>query len=170
MPDNIDDILRDLIPKDIDSLLDVGCGSRAKALGITDAPTIVGIDVDPRGVEGSRRFGMATELMDMREIGNHYVRNSFDVVLFRDSLEHVSKAESDVVVETAKGIAARMILAFVPIGATGDNPKDEGPHKHKHHWQPAELEALGFEVTVYAGYHRGASPGDAMLGVWRKEA
>ncbi len=165
---DIDDILRDLIPEDIDSLLDVGCGSRAKALGLTKAPIVVGIDVDPHGVEHSRRRGMATKLLDMRDLGIAYEQGTFDVVLFRDSLEHIPKADAEEVVESAKGIAKRLVIAFVPVGATGDNPQDKGPHKHRHHWQPVELKQLGFEVTVYEGYHRGKNAGDAMLGIWQK--
>ncbi len=166
---DIHDVLRGMIPADVESILDVGCGSQGTILKIVPdtVKQIVGIDVDWRGIEASRALGMNVKLCDMREIYERFGLEAFDLVMFKDSLEHVPKAAADGVVGQAKDVARRYVMAFVPVGALGDEPQDEGPFKHRHHWQPDELRALGFTVTVIEGYR---GPGkDVMIGLWTKQ-
>ena len=151
------------VPVDIKTVLDVGCGTTGKVRQIVGGkPTVVGIDVDPRAVGAGGRYGCAVLLVDMRRMEQAFTPDSFDLVLLKDSLEHVPKVDADDVVRQAKVIASKMILAYVPIGNYGDFPRDKGPHKHQYHWQPDELAALGFRIEKIL------NQGRSMIGVWYK--
>ena len=97
--------IRRSFPPHAQSVLDVGCGSTGKARMLTDAPVLFGIDVDERGVELTRRRGLYAMRWDMRRMHEVFAARSFDVVLFKDSLEHILKDEALRLLAVAQEIA-----------------------------------------------------------------
>lgn len=94
-----------------------------------------------------------------------------DAVLLIDFIEHLTRRDADHLVGDCKRFTKRIVL-FVPLGPhpqTRDvfNMGADHWQTHRSTWEPADLEAVGFDVAVWDGYH--AQPGKdsrAAFAIW----
>ena len=132
-------------------VLDVGC-SDGRGSEVLSRAQVHGVDIYRPALEVAQAAGRRQPVTqaDVRDLP--FADSSFDVVVSLDVVEHFEKSDalrvlcemervsrSTVVVVTPKG--------FVPQPGTADEPWQE----HKCGFDPAELEAHGYEVAGIGG-------------------
>ena len=96
--------------------------------------------------------------------------DEFEVALFIDSLEHLSKADALTLLRLCQDRFKR-IAAFVPVGNHVNPISDNNELQlHLSTWESKDLENLGFSVIVDAGFHHTNPPDKraAMFAVWNR--
>lgn len=140
------------LPK-VKSVLDVGCGLSLKSKYI-DADIRVGVDIfEPylKAIESEVPYVVIKH--DIRDLDSIFIPNSFDLVIACDVIEHLEKEEALQLIKQCERIAKKAVIletpkGFVPqdLDILGFNAHDLQTHKCG--WEPRELEALGYTVTV----------------------
>ena len=154
-------ILDDLFSEKINSVLDAGCGSNPVSLAI-DCKVRLGIDVDDHGLSNASTK-MAAVRGNMVYMDSLFRPKQFDLVVFSDTLEHMTLVDAIQAFEAAK-IIGLMVFMFVPENHAGF-PHDQGPHRHLHLWsRDALAEFVGRPVRVLEDYH--GSGQHAMICLW----
>jgi len=82
-------------------ILEIGCGTGSSIMALTEQGSeVIGIDVVPEAIDMTRTrfrfFGLAEpsiHLMNATEIGSNFGPQSFDLVIFFASLEHMTHGE-----------------------------------------------------------------------------
>jgi glycosyltransferase involved in cell wall biosynthesis/SAM-dependent methyltransferase len=99
-----------LLPSDISSVLDVGCGDGYITNALPKSLKVVGIDISQealRHVQGETRVGSITEIP--------FPDNSFDLVMANDILEHLSDSDFDNALQELQRVATKYLLITVPL-------------------------------------------------------
>lgn len=99
-----------------------------------------------------------------------FPNNSWDVACCIDMLEHLEIGGAQRLLAELKRVA-KMVLIFTP---EGPMPQDtdawglggEYWQTHRSIWQAADLEAEGFVVERWVGFHEGPPAGNALAAVW----
>lgn len=91
-------------------------------------------------------------LHDVRKLDEVFVEKSYDLVLMLDIIEHLEKAESLALIETASRIAKVAVIVETPEGFVPQNIDIWGHggdewQTHRCGWEKAELEGLGFQIV-----------------------
>jgi len=109
--DNLARITRtiELIPEDVQSVLDLGCGEGRIAYALKKRLVVVSVDVAWRSVQ----YQPAPKIM-ARVSAIPVKRQSFDLVLSTELLEHVSVPEYQSSLKEIQRVAERYILISVP--------------------------------------------------------
>ena len=78
--------------KDMDSLLDVGCGTKSPLQFISNRGFSVGFDVHRPSIEESRKKGIHDEYIEgsINELSSIFLDNQFDYVIANDVIEHLT--------------------------------------------------------------------------------
>jgi len=139
------------------SVVDLGCGECKFArlfLGEMNTPRI-GIDVNRERLRSAfnkkRLNGLL--VMPMYDFLKRCKDDSWDVILFLDSLEHVTKEEGLLLLEEAHRVARVGIIIFIP---EGEVIRDKGlePDHHKAIWVSDDFDKKGFNVAIFEDYHK----------------
>ncbi len=131
------------------SLLDVGCGPGRPGRTIKRHKNIFTVGADiffPYLISGKRR-----------QIHNEYVQcdvrklpfkeKSFDVVLCKEVIEHLEKAEGEEVIRELEQIARRQVIITTPVGGYIQQEYDGNPfQEHLSARAPTELRQSGYTV------------------------
>ncbi|MFC4778763.1 hypothetical protein ACFO9Q_18365 [Paenibacillus sp. GCM10023252] len=125
-------------------------------------------------------------LAEAKSIGKLFIPDSVSTVSFMDSLEHFTKIEALELLQDAEQIAKHQVVVFAPRGYFPQKGIDhygmngESYQEHRSSWEPEELEARGYAVTVLKGFHDhnnsafteafgyGHDPVDALLAIKTK--
>lgn len=90
-------------------ILEVGCGLGTLVELLTNKGyDVIGVDGDKNCVEITQKYGKAI-LLDAHEIGNRFSANEFDIIIFKDSLEHFNNPLF--VLNQAKNLAKWIIIS-----------------------------------------------------------
>ncbi len=99
-----------------------------------------------------------------------YLRN-FEVILFLDVIEHMTKQKGEICINFAKGYATKQVVVFTPLGfmeqGVGEDGLDAwGMHggdwqTHKSGWTPDEFD--GWDISIGRNYHGSHSAFAAVL-------
>ncbi|SDX65244.1 class I SAM-dependent methyltransferase [Paenibacillus sp. CF384] len=101
---------------------------------------------------------------DAREMNKLFVPKSFSAVAFIDSIEHFTKHDAHLLLQKAEAIAKHHVIVYTPRGFFPQQYVDhfglngEKFQTHRSGWEPAELEELGYEVTIMKGMHDQRNP------------
>lgn len=135
------DILR-ILPADIASILDIGCGNGIITNILPETLRVVGVDLSQAALDHVRRethVGSITALP--------FEDNAFDLVMANDLLEHLTPEQLDAGIQEMKRVSNRYILLTVPfledlnIGSTRCEECDRFYHVN-HHRESFDLEKL----------------------------
>jgi hypothetical protein len=115
-----------------------------------------GLDAFPPYIIGAcampENKGIDFVLGDMRAF-ELFVPKPHDLILFVDSLEHITKDEAVDLIVRCKA-RSNQVSIFVPIGVHEQEPCDNNEmQRHLSTWNASDLEELGFTVKVYDDFH-----------------
>lgn len=166
-----DDVLRavlDLVPADVSTVLDVGCGNGAITNRLDPSWSVVGGDFSMAALRFLRGASVALSATALP-----FVDESFDVVMTTDMLEHIPVDWIDTVIGEMIRVARRYVLICVPqlepMSYFGIDCPDCGTRYHAHHhqrpWSIDDFVGLpGAEVVATASVgSRWAQPDEALV-------
>jgi len=114
---NINDLIKAYVQKE-DNVIDVGCGDKRRSSDLVcnkvitlDAWDKVNPDI----------------LLDLTEKDLPFLKNSFDVVLMIDFIEHLDKERGCIILEQAKNITCRNIILLTPLWWTDNSINVNNP-------------------------------------------
>lgn len=149
--------IMNLIPKDR-TVLDLGCGNGQSFAG-SDFPVLVGVDI------WKKKFDMPeydeVYFHDIREILKLYPKNSFDIVIAIDTIEHLEKEEGLKLIEDAEKIALNKVIFFTPRKWSENKEAVENkkywsygnPYDyHKSNWTEEDFTSRGYEIIPNKDY------------------
>jgi SAM-dependent methyltransferase len=153
------------LDKNIESILDIGCGYGQPMNEINKRKKIFSVGID--------KFIPTIKSCKNKGIHNIYMLNdinflpfrqkSFDVIFCLDVIEHLSKKNGLILIKELNKIARKQVIISTPVGflyllrGHKENPNDI----HYSGWIPAEFDAMGFNVRGISGlkYISGAQYG-----------
>ena len=108
------DIISKIIPKDVKNILDAGCGNGITTNVLSQKYYVTGVDRSKYAlsqVKCQRKINCAIEELD-------YHRNSFDLILCSEVLEHLSDNDFPKVAGKIKELSRKYILVTTPNAET----------------------------------------------------
>lgn len=110
-------------------------------------------------------------MTEAKMIATSTAHGRFDVITMLDVVEHLEMDDAVSMLITAKLIARKRVLVWIPIGECPQGDLEGNPYQvHKSVWTQEMLEALGYQVRVYPQYHKHFDPHvSAAWAVWDRE-
>ena len=127
------DIINRELKKNINSILDVGCGEGNSIEKIEKAKDVylVGIDSYTPYLITAKKKKIYDKLIH-RNIKKLNIKESFDAVLFISVIEHLSKKDGRVILDKFEKIARKCIIVLTPNGYLKQDVSDDNPYQeHK---------------------------------------
>lgn len=142
-------IVKNLLPKGSLKILDLGCGvgAAAEVLNRNKTHQFTGVDIHNPYLKICRNRGFYKEVIrcDLRKI--KFAKNSFDVVLLLQVIEHLNKKDASELIKKAMKIAAKAVVISVPNGKCSQEIYDGNIfNQHKSTWSVSDFKKLGFKV------------------------
>ena len=138
------------------TVLDVGCGKGLVGRFITRSGKYftVGVDIFGPDLREACKNHTHSDFVQCDVRSLPFRRESFDVVLCSEVLEHVDKAEGMKLLENLEAIALKKVILSTPVGLLATDPEtnraqeDESNlyQEHKTGWTAGELRDLGYKV------------------------
>ena len=157
--DNIPHI-RDLIPPDAHSILDVGCGMLSDGNPLSEdilhevcrgnRYEVTGIDKFPRCVQWREMNGPPGDyrVMDARDVRT--LCRHFDVIICHHVIEHLTKEDGVSLLAALECMYDRLLLVATPIGFVDTEYNVILHHneweRHLCGWEPDEFRGMGYHV------------------------
>ena len=140
----------------VKTLLDVGCGKGLVGRFITRSGKYltVGAEIFKPDLKEARKNQSHNVFVQCDARSLPFRRESFDVVLCSEVLEHVDKPEGIKLIQDLENIARRKVLLSTPAGLLPTDPETNRAHEeennpyqeHRAGWRANELKALGYRV------------------------
>jgi predicted TPR repeat methyltransferase len=146
--------LEDAVGNDCKTLLDVGCGSSSPIKLFSHKLFCVGVDAHEPSIEKSKNKGIHDEYFTMKfsELHEKFKPQTFDCVLALDVIEHLSKDESQRLLDAMEKIAKKKVIVFTPNGFVPQEAFDNNPCQvHKSGWTVKEMKTRGYRVIGING-------------------
>lgn len=93
--------------------------------------------------------------MNATELGEHFLPNSFDVVVCLDGIEHLERADADLLIDNMESIAKERVIIFTTDGYAVNEPHDAWDipggdefQTHKCGISKSEFEEMGYDAEV----------------------
>jgi hypothetical protein len=140
---------------DCKTLLDVGCGAYSPIQNFSNQLHCVGVDGFSPSIESSKAKGIHNEYhqMDLLNIGEKFVENSFECVLASDVIEHFEKDDGWKLLEKMEKIASKRVIIYTPNGFLPQGEYDNNPWQvHKSGWEIKEMQDRGYQVIGIHGH------------------
>lgn len=134
--------------EDEKKILDVGCGDGAfmAILNRDKKYKVTGVDLFGPYLKKAKSLGVYQKVIkkDIRKI--NFKKNSFDVVICSQVIEHLNKKDGLVLISKIKQIAPKVIIG-TPNGRFSQEEYDENRlQQHRSAWNSQDFEKLGFKV------------------------
>ena len=148
--------LNDTIDSNIDTILDLGCGSNSP-MGYfkNKLKRLVGVDLFIPSLNLSSKNKLHHEYyeIDILSSIDHFEENSFDCVALIDVIEHLKKQDGLTLIKQMETIARKKIIVFTPNGFLEQSPFDGNEYqRHISGWEVEEMQQMGFDVIGINGY------------------
>jgi len=153
-------------PEGAETLLDLGCSDGQKIAHIGAGLKITGVEGCSQTAFAAAEILHRAVNMDYRNFLAGCQNESYDWITMLDTLEHVTKKDAREVMRNLKRVARMGFTLYVPEGAVGDNPWDEGYNRHLAHWFMNDWASFDVNVMVLPDEH-GAGK-NAFLVTWRR--
>lgn len=136
------------------SVLDVGCGNEGVLLRrVPGIPHAVGVDLALPTAGSPSELHSEYVRLDIRQLAERFEPGTFDAVVALDVVEHLSKAEGMVLLESIERIAARRVVVFTPNGFLSQPPSPVNPHQeHRSGWKAADFADRGYRIRGVNGW------------------
>jgi glycosyltransferase involved in cell wall biosynthesis/GT2 family glycosyltransferase len=158
----------------VESVLDVGCGIGRHADKFADFKGYLGIDLVENYIKkASQESGLAYAVADATNIQDLIAPDSFDAVLWFDSLEHLNKEDGLKALKHTLKVARKCVGVFTPEGFVEQTDDvwqggNKDAQRHKSGWGADDLADLDFEVTVDETYRRKLGRINTLSAIWKK--
>lgn len=139
---------------DLDSVLDLGCGSNSPLSRIRKTFYSVGVDIFEPSIEESKKAKIHHEYKvgNVLDIDKYFVKKSFDVVVALDLIEHLEKEDGLLLINKMEMIAKKKIVILTPNGFTHQDAYGNNPYQvHRSSWEKQEFKQHGFTVRGMRG-------------------
>lgn len=150
------DIVLYHIPKNVKSVVDVGCGRGIVGAIVRiyrDPQRVVGVDIFKPYLGFCKKMGIYTELLqwDLRNVPLPFSDNEFDLAVALEVLEHMPKAKGLSLLKEPERIANRIIVS-TPTVFFRQPLYDKNPfQKHVSIWHYYEFKQKGYMVRGAGG-------------------
>jgi 2-polyprenyl-3-methyl-5-hydroxy-6-metoxy-1,4-benzoquinol methylase len=150
------DIVLHHIPKNIESMIDVGCGRGIVGAIVRiyrDPKRVVGVDVFKPYLDFCEKMGSYTELLqwDLRTLPLPFDDNEFDLAVALEVLEHMPKTKGLFLVKELERIAKRIIISTPTIFFSQSLYDGNRFQKHISIWHYNEFKQKGYIVRGVGG-------------------
>ncbi len=137
--------------KDAESVLDVGCGVTSPLSRIKKRFYLEGIDLEPaKSVD--KIYDKYTN-GNILNIEKYYKKNSFDVIVLFEVIEHLSRSEGKIFLEKLEDIAKRKIIISTPNGFVPQDPHSGNIYQeHLSGWFISDFKSRGYKVYGTRGF------------------
>lgn len=149
LPPSYQLILKALFPTDSKTVLDLGCGKGIAGQLFNSDHTydFTGIDIFAPYVKICQKSGNYKKVIHKDLTKINLKKNSYDVILLLQVLEHLTKEEAFNLLSEAVKAARKCVIVSLPNGdCSQEEYEDNKYHVHKSKWAPQDLQKLGFEV------------------------
>lgn len=134
------------------TVLDVGCGDGEFMLKVNPDKKydVVGLDLHKPHLKKAKQTGVYKKVVfsDLRKL--KLKKNSFDVVLASQVIEHIDKKEGLSMISILEKLAKRKVIISTPNGFVPFDPFDvidDNPFQvHKSGWEIEEMKRYGYKV------------------------
>jgi hypothetical protein len=166
------------LPVDGNVVMDLGAGIRdnpiSKQIAELDVPMLISIENFEPYIEILKKVPVQAQehlVIQLSVLDAGIVPNS-DVVML-DVIEHLEKEQALEFIKKVQA-SARSFTIFTPEGDTvgfSNHHMDNPLQEHLSAWSGEELEELGFEVTVFKGFHHHVKsfPVGGLWATWRRK-
>lgn len=159
----------DALPRRIGRFLDAGCGEGKYILRLRArrphlrAWAVEGHAPSLRETSADKKIlGMLPDAL--RDVSNDAV----DAAIAIDVIEHLEKPASLELLRHLERVARRCVALFTPLGFMEHPGTDANPLlRHLSGWEPAELEALGYQTAVWEVFDYGLGVVHPALWAWK---
>jgi ubiquinone/menaquinone biosynthesis C-methylase UbiE len=132
--------------KGMGSVLDLGCGYNS-LLQYCQVPESVGVEIFPDYIKQSQAKGIHTRYVQGDINTVEFPDRSFDAVYCSEVIEHLTKADGEVLLQKMSRWARREVIVVTPNGFVEQGAYHENEHqKHLSGWTPKDFMAFGFRV------------------------
>ena len=135
-----------------DEVLDLGCGTM-QITGKLKCKVMFGVDAYQPNIDELKANGHTYVYCGrIEKYLPDFKKNSFDVVLSIDSIEHLVKPAALKAIGQMERVARKRVIIFTTIGfVKNDREENTVLQKHRCGFVPSELEAMGFETFIREG-------------------
>lgn len=140
---------------DMDTVLDVGCGSWSPLENIKRNFHSVGVDIHSPSIKEIKKLKIHNEykIGDVLTINKLFKKKSFDAVIALDVVEHFAKKEGNHLIDQMESLATKKVIIVTPYGFTKQTPYDGNPYQeHKSGWYINEFKKRGYRVYGMRGF------------------
>lgn len=140
--------------KNIDSVLDLGCGADSPLSKIKKIFFSVGVDIFASSIKKSKKRKIHDEykLVDVLEIDKFFKKKSFEAVIALDLVEHLTKKEGLKLLKKMEAMARKKIIILTPNGFTNQNQGEENSYQiHQSGWTVGDFQSRGYRVYGMRG-------------------
>ncbi len=147
----------DIIPVNVESLIDVGCGKGiigALVRIYRNPKRLVGLDVFPEYVQFCRKFEMYDEtyLFDLKKSPLPFEEKEFECLTCIEVIEHLRKSDGEKLIAELERIA-KIVILTTPSHPTLSKSFDNNPsNKHLSFWSQREFYERGYKVKGVGNY------------------
>jgi len=140
--------------RNIDSVLDLGCGADSPLSKIKKDFSSVGVDIFPPSIKQSKKKKIHNKYyrFNVLKIDKHFKKKSFDAVIALDLIEHLKKQEGIEFLKKIEKIAKKKIILLTPNGFTEQDPLRGNPYQvHQSGWTAKDFQKRGYRVYGMRG-------------------
>lgn len=140
--------------RDMNSVLDVGCGSNSPLAKVKKHFYSVGVDIHKPSIAESKKKRIHDEykIGNVLAIDELFAEKQFDAVIALDLIEHLPKQRGNELLKKMTKLAKKKVILLTPNGFVPQHPVDGNTFQtHVSGWTVDDFKKLGFRVYGMRG-------------------
>ena len=140
---------------DLQSILDVGCGSNSMVRLLSNNKYCVGVDAHKQSLDYSKSKNIHNEYVECNilRISELFKDNAFECVIAIDVIEHLEKDDGFKLLDAMERIASRKVIVFTPNGFLPQGDRFSNPWQvHLSGWTVDDFEKRGYSIIGINGH------------------